>query len=88
MSSKINQVVVFCLNQVTSNHLFPEAFYLHGPRPVVMALVKSSFWHKRKKKEGVSATCLKAEKQTGHIDLTRAVRLLLLQNLSNTRTPI
>jgi len=42
----------------------------------------------KEKREGVSATCLKAAKQTGHIDLTRAIRFHLLQDLRNRRTTI
>jgi hypothetical protein len=50
MSNRINQGGVFCLNQVSSNHRFLEAFYLHGSRSVVMAILKSSFGHKIKEK--------------------------------------
>jgi hypothetical protein len=41
----------------------------------------------KEKREVVSATCPKAAKQAGHIDLTRAVRFFLLQDLRSSRTP-
>jgi len=58
-----------------------------GPDLLLWSLWNPVFGTKEKR-EGVSATCPKAAKQTGHIDLTRAVRVLLLQDLRNSRTPI
>jgi hypothetical protein len=74
MSCKINQDVVFCLNQVTSNHRFLEAFCLpeaqicgYGTREIQFLAHKKK---RRRRKELISATCFKSTEQIGHIDFT------------------